>query len=168
MTTRLGRALASFTAILKHSTIHSPLRFVPSRSIRLTSTLPLPPGYTFYPLHNDGDTPPTPAMSIYTSHHPAPPLPRQSIFEYLFPSTPTSSYARQDKQAVSYIDAATGRSVTRGDLEVQAKRLATGLRGVGMKRGDVACIFGLNSLEWINAMFGSQAAGLRVSPANYG
>ncbi|KAK4683591.1 hypothetical protein P7C73_g6647, partial [Tremellales sp. Uapishka_1] len=108
---------------------------------------------------------PTP---IYTSPIPAPQLPRQSIFQYLFPSSPSHAFTVPDKSSVAYIDAATNRRVTRGDLEDQAKRLAGGLQALGLKRGDVGCIFGMNSLEWINAAFACQAAGIIVSPANYG
>lgn len=106
---------------------------------------------------------------IHKSPFPTPPLPRQSVFHYLFPYDKSASpYPVPDPDTVSFIEYTTDRRVTRGELESQAKRLATGLRGLGMQRGDVACIFSTNSLEWINAMFGCQAAGIRVSPASFG
>jgi acyl-CoA synthetase (AMP-forming)/AMP-acid ligase II len=98
-----------------------------------------------------------------------PTLPRSSVFEYLFPN-PTSrpSYPCPDVSDVAYIDGLTGREITRGEVADQAKRLAAGLRSLGLKRGDVGCVYGMNSLEWVNAAMGCQAAGIVVSPANYG
>jgi acyl-CoA synthetase (AMP-forming)/AMP-acid ligase II len=106
-------------------------------------------------------------MTVYQAPLRPPILPSQSIFHYLFPND-SAFYPKQDRSSVAFIDALSGRSVTRGDLEEQGRRLATGIRKRGLHRGDVACIFGLNSLEWINAMLGCQAAGVRVSPVNYG
>jgi acyl-CoA synthetase (AMP-forming)/AMP-acid ligase II len=102
---------------------------------------------------------------IYTSSLPSPPLPRQSIFHHLFPeldgacdippSTPT------------LIDGLTGKTLSREDVRIQAQRLAGGLHKLGLKRGDVVGVVGTNSLEWCNAVYGSLAGGLRVSPMNY-
>ena len=106
--------------------------------------------------------------AIYRSPFPEPILPKQSIFHYLFPSQNNElPYPLPSPDTVSFIEAATDRCITRGQLESQAKKLASGLRSLGLKRGDVACIFGTNSLEWINAMLGCQAAGVRVTPANF-
>ncbi|RSH83648.1 hypothetical protein EHS25_005552 [Saitozyma podzolica] len=77
-------------------------------------------------------------------------LPRCSVFEYLFP-TGQASYPSPDPKGVAYID---------------APRLGTEM--LGLKRGDVACVYGMNSLEWVNAAMGCQAAGIIVSPTNYG
>lgn len=91
------------------------------------------------------------------------------------------------------IDALTNRQLTRSQVLSNALRLASGLRsgpgsggseltqgkgkgqglalglglGLGLKKGDVVGIVGYNSLEWMNAIYGSWAAGLRVSPVNY-
>jgi long-subunit acyl-CoA synthetase (AMP-forming) len=45
-------------------------------------------------------------------------------------------------------------------------RLATGMRSLGVRKGDVACLWGPNSLEWAQTAYGCMAAGVTVSPAN--
>ena len=94
----------------------------------------------------------------------SPELPRQSIFSYLFPRDDTNL----DSDSPQFIDGLTDRRVSRRQLETQAKRLAAGLRRLRLKRDDVICVFGQNSLEWLNAVYGSLAAGLVISPINYG
>lgn len=106
---------------------------------------------------------------IYESDYPVPSvLPKSSLVSYLFPEkrgdSPLESF---DPSLPAYIDGLDGRVLTRGELEDGALRLASGLKDLGLKRGDVACIWGLNSLEWIRAAFGCMAAGICVSPANY-
>ncbi|WVR06523.1 hypothetical protein IAU60_003554 [Kwoniella sp. DSM 27419] len=121
------------------------------------------------------DVPQPRADQVYTSAIPAPNLPRMSVYHYLFPFKKYKSkhrsrflyYPEPNEDKPTYIDGLTGRFVTRAQAEDQAKRLATGLKQRGMKSGEVACIFGMNSLEWINANFGAQALGAIVSPANY-
>jgi long-subunit acyl-CoA synthetase (AMP-forming) len=68
---------------------------------------------------------------------------------------------------VAFIDGLTDRKLTRAQVKDGALRLAGGLKKLGLKTGDVACIHGLNSLEWINAMLGCQAARVIASPANF-
>ena len=128
----------------------------------------LPPGYTFYPYHSDKpNTPPT-MVHIISSPHTPPPLPRSSVFDYLFPPPGSTKeyYPKPDPDSVAFIDGLTGEEVTRGQVEEQAIKLASGLRGLGIKRGDVGMTFGFNSLQYINAIMGIQAAGAVVSPAN--
>ncbi|WVQ85051.1 hypothetical protein IAT38_007215 [Cryptococcus sp. DSM 104549] len=111
--------------------------------------------------------PPPRPDQIYTSHIPDPPLPKISSFEYFFPNSGEYKYypkPRGSKNA--FIDGLTGRAVTRDDIHQQALALAGGLKKLGLKKGDVACIFGLNSLEWVNSCFGAQAAGVVISSAN--
>ena len=100
----------------------------------------------------------------------APPLPRCSLFEYLFPtsgSKEVSPAAKLDDSAVAFIDGLTDRKLTRAQVKDGALRLAGGLKKLGLNHGDVACIHGLNSLEWVNAIMGCQAARVIVSPANF-
>lgn len=106
---------------------------------------------------------------IYESDYTPPAvLPRSSLFRYLFPDTPGESPLPPfDPALPAYIDGLDGRVLSRGELEDGALRLASGLASLGLKRGDVACLWGMNSLEWIRAAFGCMAAGLCVSPANY-
>lgn len=99
-------------------------------------------------------------MSIIQSVHRVPTLPRCSLFDYIFPGV--GNY-----EDTAFIDGLTGRAVTRGQVQDHALRLAGGLQRLGLNRGDVACIHALNSIEWINALMGCQAARVIVSPANY-
>ncbi|BEI89355.1 uncharacterized protein CcaverHIS019_0207170 [Cutaneotrichosporon cavernicola] len=99
---------------------------------------------------------------IYTSDYPDVYLPEVGIFEYHFPQNP-----KFDPDAKAFIDGIDGRSITRREVEHEALCMATGLRKLGLKRRDVACMYGLNSLEWVRAAYGCMAAGLTVSPANY-
>jgi acyl-CoA synthetase (AMP-forming)/AMP-acid ligase II len=104
-------------------------------------------------------------VHIYTSDLPSPPLPRQSIFHHLFPEL--DGPCAIPASAPQLIDALSGRVVTREQVRLDAQRLAGGLRKLGLKRGDVVGVVGVNSVEWCNAVFGSLAGGYRVSPMNY-
>lgn len=151
---------------------------------------PLPPGYTFYPFHSDRPDTPRTMANIIASPHTPPPLPRSSVFDYLFPppaaaaassstsaqkgqtetetgtGTRTVYYRQPDPSGVAFIDGLTGDQVTRGQVEQQALKLAAGLRRLGVKEGEVGMTFGFNSLHYVNAIMGMQAAGCIVSPAN--
>lgn len=104
---------------------------------------------------------------IYTSRYPAPPLPKTSIFHYLFPERPEDSPIHVHPPSTpAFIDGKTGTTLTRGELEDSALRIATGLRNLGIGKGSTALLIGPNSLDWIVAAYGLQAAGVCVSPAN--
>jgi acyl-coenzyme A synthetase/AMP-(fatty) acid ligase len=109
---------------------------------------------------------------VITSTHRIPDLPRCSVFDYLFPPKVKGAqpqwYQAVPPDTLAYIDGLTGRKVTRGEVEVQAKRVATGLKKLGMRRGQVVCVYGMNSLEWVNAAMGCLAGDFLISPANYG
>lgn len=104
---------------------------------------------------------------IYTSHLPVPPLPKTSIFHYLFPESPSDSPIHVHPPSTpAFIDGPTGRTLTRGELEDGALRIAAGLRSLGIGRRSTALLIGPNSLDWVLAAYGLQAAGVCVSPAN--
>lgn len=108
-------------------------------------------------------------MTIYTSDVPVPFLPKVGTFTYFFPEKEGDSplpAAVRDPNIVSYIDGLTGRELRRGQLEDSALRLATGLRSIGISRGQTTCLFAPNSLEWVVAILGFQAAGVTISPPN--
>ncbi|RSH86366.1 uncharacterized protein EHS24_004615 [Apiotrichum porosum] len=107
------------------------------------------------------------APTYYESDHVAPFLPQQSIFDYLLPSHPgVSPLPDWDPSLPAFIDASDGRTLSRADLRENALRLKTGLNALGVKRGNVACLWGMNSLEYVQAVYGCLAAGVVVSPAN--
>ncbi|WWC88664.1 uncharacterized protein L201_003577 [Kwoniella dendrophila CBS 6074] len=165
---------------------------------RTKDIIPLPNGYTFYPNHNDtpfdimvnssskssgnsdtefieGGIPRK--DQIYTSDKEIPFLPRISVYHYLFPFKTYKSKHRTrflyypeptNQEKPKFIDASTGKFLTRSKLEEVTKTLATGLKIKGIKQNeDIGCIFGMNSLNWVIANFACQALGIIVSPANY-
>ncbi|BEI81478.1 hypothetical protein CcaverHIS002_0206380 [Cutaneotrichosporon cavernicola] len=103
---------------------------------------------------------------IYDPNYPAPDvLPESGFYDYLFGDE--SPLGKFDKSLPAYIDGLDGRVLTRGGLENSCLRLVSGLRALGVQRNDVACLWGLNSLEWARTAYGCLAAGVTVSPANY-
>lgn len=107
--------------------------------------------------------------NIITSLHPSPALPRSSVFHYLFPPNSKGKqtyYPAPNPKSAAFIDGLTGQEVTREEVGIQAQWLATGLKGLGLKKGDVGMTFGFNSLLYVNAVMGLQFMGAIVSPAN--
>ncbi len=149
-----------------------PLVTFPKPTSRPVRSSHLPHGYTYYKSHNDVPTLPPPATArVYESELEPPHIPRCSVFHYLFPPTKKGKqpkyYLVPDPKTVAFIDGLTGRTLFRSDLPIQATWTRSGLRKLGVGKGDVACIFGENSLEWVSACYGAQAAALVVSPSNY-
>ena len=109
---------------------------------------------------------------MYVSDIPPPKLPRTSVFHYIFPpkrkGTHYRYYPATDPRCIAYVDALTGAELYRDEIPVRAMWLHAGLKRLGLRKGQVVCIFGMNSLHWIEANYGAQAAELIVSPANYG
>ncbi|GMK55751.1 hypothetical protein CspeluHIS016_0208070 [Cutaneotrichosporon spelunceum] len=106
-------------------------------------------------------------ITIYESDYPAPFLPQQSIFDFLLPPGPgISPIPDWSPSQPLFIDGLDERVLSRGELRTNALRIASGLKALGMKRGDTACLWGFNSLEYIQAAYGLMAAGVIASPAN--
>ncbi|CAE6502398.1 unnamed protein product [Rhizoctonia solani] len=99
---------------------------------------------------------------IYKSQYPDYVIPRRSVVSNLFPSE--SPYA---DTLPAFIEAATGLTLTRGDIKDLTFRVASGVRNVlKTKRGDTVMIFSPNSIAWPFTLFGCAAAGLRITLAN--
>ena len=151
--------------------IQKPSTPLPPLSSRPAISTQLPPSYTFYKNHNDFPLlPPPPHARIYDSKLDPPHVPRSSLFHYLFPpkmkGRQPQYYPHPDPKTVAFIDGQTGRTLFRSDLPIQAMWTRSGLRTLGVVKGDVACIFGENSLEWVSACYAAQAAAMVVSPVN--
>jgi acyl-CoA synthetase (AMP-forming)/AMP-acid ligase II len=107
-------------------------------------------------------------MKIYPSNIPSVPIYECSLYNYVFPENdpyPPSTAA--------FIDADTGRKVTRQELRTLTLELAYGLRNVlgpkgGQKltRGDTVMIFSPNSIAYPLMLYGIVAAGVRATLAN--
>jgi len=110
-------------------------------------------------------------MAIYRSPIPDVVIPNESLFTFLFEG-------KVDREIPSttpaFIDAPTGRSVTRSELKAACLSLGWGLRnifanelgGVELTRGDTVMIFSPNSFAWPLALFGSIAVGLKTTLVN--
>ena len=110
-------------------------------------------------------------MTIYRSPIPDVPTPDESLFTFLFEG-------KVDREIPSttpaFIDAPTGRTVTRAQLKATCLSLGWGLRnilanklgGVELTRGDTVMIFSPNSFAWPFALLGSIAAGFKTTLAN--
>jgi acyl-CoA synthetase (AMP-forming)/AMP-acid ligase II len=115
------------------------------------------------------------APKIYTSPYPSMPLVKTSIFHYSFP-TPTCEsaklpHARLSPELPAFVDAATGRVVSRRQLKSDALRLSLGLRTnqeLGLNKGDVIMLFSVNSIDYPSVLYGGQAGGFITTLANSG
>jgi len=110
-------------------------------------------------------------MTIYRSSIPDVTIPNESLFTFIF----EGKVAREIPPTTpAFIDAPTGRSITRAELKTACLSLGWGLRnvfanklgGVEITRGDTLLIFSPNSFAWPFALFGSIAAGFRTTLAN--
>lgn len=104
--------------------------------------------------------------TIYRSPYPYPKLAEMSAFEYVRPNRREPLVKAYPPSKPAIIDGLSGRTLTRQELMDTALRVAAGLLSMGMKKGDTACIWGLNSIEWAVAAYACMAAGLTVTPAN--
>ena len=110
-------------------------------------------------------------MPIHRSPFPDVAIPDESLFTFLFEG-------KVDREIPGttpvFIDAPTGRSITRSEFKSACLSLGWGLRnvfakklgGVEITRGDTVMIFSPNSFAWPFALFGSIAAGFKTTLAN--
>jgi 4-coumarate--CoA ligase len=113
--------------------------------------------------------PPYFAMKIYTSPYAPVPVANESIYTHLA----VTRFGEFPPEHPAYIDAVTGKTITRGEWRELTLSMAWGLRhelhklgGPMLQRGDVAMIFSPNSIAWPIMLFGGVAAGLRMTLAN--
>ena len=136
----------------------------------------LPHGYNFYPDHNDYPLPPPIDPSkVYTSDEVrVPHIPRRKTFHFIFPpkqkGRPHEWYPTPPHESPGFIDGLTGRELLREEIPTRAMWLYSGIKQLGFNtkiyKRQVGCIFGQNSLEWIEACYGIHAADGIVSPIN--
>jgi 4-coumarate--CoA ligase len=110
------------------------------------------------------------SSTTYVSPFPPVPLAERSVFSHLFSSSDPQKVGRFPASFPAFIDAATGATLTRGQLKKHALSFAYGLsahpRLLRQERGDTLIIYAPNSLGFVVVLFGTVAAGLRFSPAN--
>lgn len=103
--------------------------------------------------------------TIYTSPLPNLNLVSQSLWTFIFRTT------QHDPNFPAFIEAATGRVLSRADVHDLSLEFAHGIRttlpqGSRLFRGDTAMIFSPNSIAWPIALFGLIAGGVRSTLAN--
>lgn len=113
---------------------------------------------------------------IYKSHHPDVDLKVQSAFSFLLSQDDQGNVGGYHGSRAAIIDAATGTTISRSDLRSLSLSLAYGLTKerspsslplVLLKKGDTVLIFTPNTITWPIVLFGSMAAGLRCTLANF-
>jgi acyl-CoA synthetase (AMP-forming)/AMP-acid ligase II len=97
---------------------------------------------------------------IYRSELPDVEIPQVTVSEYVI----GEAAARGDKPAL--IDGSTGDVTTYGDLDARVDRLAAGLQGEGIGKGDVVALIGPNDAPWVIAYHAILRAGGVVTPIN--
>ncbi|KAH9073096.1 AMP binding protein [Lactarius deliciosus] len=103
--------------------------------------------------------------TTYTSPFPNVELASESLWTFLFQTT------QHDPSLPAFVEAATGRVLSRADLRKLSLEFAYGIRtrlpqGNRLFRGDTAMIFSPNSLAWPVAILGLLAGGVRSTLAN--
>jgi acyl-CoA synthetase (AMP-forming)/AMP-acid ligase II len=93
-------------------------------------------------------------------------IPVADFFGYVFGSMPPEQLAK-----VAYIDGVNGETLTYGKLKADALAFSRGLRNPtspwgGLKRRQIACIFGANSLQLPALVFGLLQSGAGLTPSN--
>ncbi len=97
---------------------------------------------------------------IFRGPYPDVAIPEVSLTEFVFASTD----GFKDKPAI--IDAATGRTLTFGELTDAVRRVAASLRKKGFKKGDVLGIFSPNCPEYAVAFHAAAMLGGITTPLN--
>ena len=102
---------------------------------------------------------------IYTSPSPKLEVASESLWTFIFRT------AQHDPNLPAFLDAATGRALSRADLRHLSLELAHGIRtrlppGNRLFRGDTAMIFSPNTIAWPIALLGLIAGGVRATLAN--
>ena len=78
-----------------------------------------------------------------------------------------AKWARQTPQGTAIVDATTGRRVNWADFDSQVRRLANGLRGLGLAKGDRIGVLSRNSAEYAAVYFACGRTGLVAQPMNW-
>jgi long-chain acyl-CoA synthetase len=77
------------------------------------------------------------------------------------------SIARERPDALAYVMAASGRSLTYGELDMQSNQLAHRWREYGIRSGDTVVIAMENNLDWPVVVAAGMRTGLYVTPVNW-
>ena len=110
-------------------------------------------------------------MKVIPSPYPPVHIASESLFTHLF----RTSYNNGKPSDPAFIEAATGKTITRQQTRDFALQFAYGLRqgfaergGISLKRGDTILCFSVNSISWPIFLYGAFAAGIKATLANSG
>ena len=78
-----------------------------------------------------------------------------------------AKWARQTPDNEAIIDSTTERRITFGDLDTHVRKLANGLLGLGLEKGDRVGVLSMNSIEYCALYFACGRAGLVAQPMNW-
>ena len=78
-----------------------------------------------------------------------------------------SKWANLDPARPALVDIPSGRRVSFGELEEAVLRLANGLLGLGLAKGDRVAILSKNSIEYFELYYACARAGLIAQPLNW-
>ena len=99
-------------------------------------------------------------MTIYRSPHPPLALARVSFTEFIF------EHFDARANAPAFIEGATGRVVTYGEVRALARRVAVALHREGLAKGDVIAIYSPNVPEYAGVLHGAAQSGIVSTTAN--
>jgi acyl-CoA synthetase (AMP-forming)/AMP-acid ligase II len=105
-------------------------------------------------------TVPTGPAHVYSGGQPDPVVPDRTLPDFLF----AAASRRADHPAL--IDGPTGRALSYRQLADGVGRVASGLIGCGLGRGDVVAMMAPNSPEWLLGCYGAMTAGGVVTGVN--
>ena len=78
-----------------------------------------------------------------------------------------AKWAKQTPDAEAIVDSTTGDRITYRDLDEHVRRLANGLRGLGLETGDRVGILSQNAIEYAALYYACGRAGLVTQPMNW-
>ena len=78
-----------------------------------------------------------------------------------------AKWARQTPDNEAIIDSTTGRRITFAELDKHVRKLANGLLGLGLEKGDRVGVLSMNSIEYCALYFACGRAGLIAQPMNW-
>src|SRR3954464_4898181 len=97
---------------------------------------------------------------IYRSPWPSFEIPDSPLTDFVLARTPE----RGTRAAL--VDAVTGRTITYGELPALVDRISAGLAGLGVRKGDVVCIFSGNTPDFLPAFLAVARLGAVTTTVN--
>jgi long-chain acyl-CoA synthetase len=78
-----------------------------------------------------------------------------------------AKWAKQTPNSEAIIDSTTGKRISFADFDQHVRKLANGLRGLGLEKGDRVGVLSQNSIEYAALYFACGRSGLVAQPMNW-